>query len=104
MTCHFAEGSQALGCHIKLSFLNDSQTFNISREGKSLTLCDILPVNTTCYPSDSYQSQVYVFDWEADGTMGTLPVPVELVLSEKASDVCGRAPGTATPGHINPGV
>ena len=104
VTCHFAEGSQALGCHMQLNFSNDFQTWNISREDKSLTSCVVVQVNTTCYPSDCNLSQAYVYDWEADNTVGTLSVPVETVISEEASKACRAAPGTPTFGHINPGV
>ena len=104
LTCHFAEGSQALGCHVQLNFSNDFQTWNISREDESLTSCTVLQVNITCYPSDCNLSQAYVYDWEADGTVGTLPVPVATVFSEEASKACRAAPSTPTSGHINPGV
>ena len=104
MTCHFAEGSQALGCHVQLNFSNDFQTWNISREDKSLTSCVILEVNTACYPSDCNLSQAYIYDWEADGTVGTLSVSVETVFSEGALYVCTTAPDTPTSGNIKPGM
>ena len=104
VTCHFAEGSQALGCHVQLDFSKDFQTLNISREDKSLTSCVVLKVNTTCYSSDCSLSQAYVYDWEADGTVGTLSVPVETVFSEEALKACSTAPDTPTSGHIKPGV
>ena len=103
MTCHFAEGSQALGCHVQLNFSNDFQTWNISREKESLTSCVELEVNITCYPSDCNLSQAYVYDWEADGTMGTPSVPVKTVFSEEALKACRTAPGTPTSGHAKPG-
>ena len=103
MICHFAEGSQALGCHVQLNFCTDFQTWNISREEESPTSCVVVQVNTTCYPSDCNSSQAYVYDWEADNTVGTLSVPVEMVISE-ASKACRAAPGTPNSGHINPGV
>ena len=104
VTCHFAEGSQALGCHVQLNFSNDFQTWNISREDELLISCVILQVNTTCYSSDCSLSQAYIYDWEADGTVGTLPVPVETVLSEEASKACITVPETPTSGHIKPGM
>ena len=103
VTCHFAEGSQALGCHVQLNFSNDFQTWNISREDESLTSCVVLEVNTTCYPSDCNLSQVYIYDWEADGTVGTLPVPVETIFSEKALKACSTTSGTPTSSHTKPG-
>ena len=58
----------------------------------------------TCYPSDCNLSQAYVSDWEADGTLGTPSVPVEMVFLEKALKACSTAPGTPTSGHAKPGV
>ena len=104
MTCHFAEGSQALGCHVQINFSNDFHTWNISREDESLTTCVVLQVNTTCYPSDCNLSQGYIYDWEADGTVGTLSVPVETIFSEEASKACSTSPDTPTSGHIKPGM
>ena len=88
---------------MQLSFPNEFQTWNISREDKSLISCVVVQVNTTCYLSECNLSQAYVYDWEADNTVGTLSVPVEMVISE-ASNTCSAAPGTPTSGHINPGV
>ena len=104
VTCHFAEGSQALGCHVQLNFSKNFQTWNISREDESLTTCTVLQMNMSCYPSGYILSQAYVYDWEADGTVGTLSVPVATVFSEEASKACSAASGTLTSGHINPGV
>ena len=103
VTCHFAEGSQALGCHVQLSFSSDSEAVNISREDRSLIICQEIK---THFPS---QSQLYVYDWEADGTMGTLPIPVETMLSENASKACGTVrptseASTPTSGPAIPGV
>ena len=97
--CHFAEGSQALGCHVQLNFSNDSRALNISRVNRSLIIRQEIK---THFPSHCYQSQLYVYDWEADGTVGVLPIPVETVLSEGASEACE----TFTPafGPVNPGV
>ena len=102
VTCHFAEGSQALGCHVQLNFSKDFQTWNIFREDESLTSCVVLEVNITCYPSDCNLSQAYVYDWEANGTVGTLPIPVETVFSEEALKACSTAPDTPTSGNIKP--
>ena len=98
VTCHFAEGSQALGCHVQLNFSNDYQAVNISREGGLLTAHQFIE---THLPAHCYQSQLYVYDWEDDGTVGTLPVPVETMLSEGASAPCELI--TPATGTINPG-
>ena len=104
VTCHFAEGSQALGCHVQMNFSNNFQTWNISREDESLTTCVVLQIATTCYSSDCNPSHAYIYDREADGTVGTLSVPVKMVFSEEALKACSTAPGTPTSGHTNPGV
>ena len=85
VTCHFAEGSQALGCHVQLNFSNDYLAVNISREGGLLIAHQFIE---THFPAHCYQSQLYVYDWEADRTVGTLPVPVETMFSERASGAC----------------
>ena len=99
VTCHFAEGSQALGCHVQLSFSSDSQAVNISRQDRSLKICQEIK---THFPSHCYKSQLYVHDWEADGTVGTLPIPVETIFSEDSSKACGTI--TPTSGPANSGV
>ena len=99
VTCHFADGSQALGCHVQLSFSRDSHTQNISREGGSLIAHQEI---NTHFPSHCYQSQFYVYDWEADGTVGTLPIPVETMFSEEASEACRTV--TPATGPVNLGV
>ena len=98
VTCHFAEGSQALGCHAQLNFSSDSQGVNIPRENRSLVHQEI----KTPFPAHCYQPQLYVYDWEADGTVGTLPVPVERMLSEGALAPCEII--TPAPRPVNPGV
>ena len=103
VTCHFAEGSQALGCHVQLSFSSDSEAVNISREDRSLITCQEIKIH---FPS---QSQLYIYDWEADTTMGTLPIPVETMLLENASKACGTVTPTSetvtsTSGPAIPGV
>ena len=106
VTCHFAEGSQALGCHVQLSFSSDSEAVNISREDRSLIVRQEIK---TRFPSYCYQSQLYVYDWEADGTVGRLPVPVETVFSEGALEACETITPTSetmtpTSGPVNQGV
>ena len=97
VTCYFAEGSQALGCHVQLIFSSDSLALNISRVNRSLIIRQEIK---TRFPSHCYQSQFYVYDWEADGTVGTLPV--ETVFSEGALEACETI--TLAPGPVNPGV
>ena len=96
MTCHFAEGSQALGCHVRLSF---SKVINISRVNESLITHEEIK---THFPAHCYQSQLYVYDWEADGTVGTLPIPVETVFSESALAGCETVTPATRP--VNQGV
>ena len=98
--CHFAEGSQALGCHVQLNFCNDPQVFNISREDGSL-----IAQQETQLPPHCYQLQLHVYDWEADGTVGTLLInPVEMMFADRASKASETATVTLTPGPINTGV
>lgn len=100
VTCYFAEGSQALGCHVQLNFCNDRETLNISRSFGSLVAQ--LEINKTQLPPQCYQLQLSVYDWEADGTVGTLPISVrEMMFADNTS---GTATGTSTPGRLNTGV
>ena len=79
---------------------------NISREDRSLKICQEMK---TLFPSYCYQSQLYVYDWEADGTVGILPIPVETMFLENASKACGTITPTSetvtpTSGPVNSGV
>ena len=68
--CSYVEGSDALGCAYTFSADGvESVTGNISRniiEGVIVELPDV-----SCF------NEVLVYDWESDGTIGTLPVPVD---------------------------
>ena len=99
VTCHFAEGSQALGCQVHLSFSSDSQAVNISREDTSLIIHQEIK---THFPAHCYHSQLYVYDWEADGTVGTLPTSVKAILSAGASEACETITPATRP--VNPGM
>ena len=94
VTCNFAEGSQALGCHVQLNFSNNPQVLNISREDESLIAQQDIK---TQLPPHCYQLRFYVYDWEADGTVGTLLIPVEMMFDNRASEACETATGTSTP-------
>ena len=64
--------------------------------------CVVLQVNTDC------NSLIFVRDWEADGTVGALSIPVaamfsEMVISEEVLEACDTATGT-TATTSNPGV
>ena len=86
VTCHFAEGSQALGCHVLLSFFNGSESLNISRHNESFVQQEVV----SDFPVYCNQSEISVYDWEADGTIGELPIPVETSFSDGVSNQsCG---------------
>ena len=88
--------------HAELSFSSDSQAVNISRMNRSFVACHLLK---TRFPSPYYQSQLYVYDWEPDDTVGTVTVPVEMVFSKGAPEACGMASGgTTNMTPSNPGV
>ena len=79
VTCSFAQGSQAQGCQVQLNSPMENITLNISR----LNPCSILELS---YPPTLYD--ICALDWEADGTIGELCVPVTVDLSQFAS--CGN--------------
>ena len=69
--CAFIPGSDAQGCAVELMGHVDNITVNLARENDSreaVTLCE-LPHPLYCY------YQIHAFDIEADGSIGTLPVP-----------------------------
>jgi len=80
--CLFLQGSEALGCFVELtrgneqtireriSMLNDSF---VARGEITLDLA------LSCY-------EVYVYDWEADNTTGTVPISVEIAYVNNSSD------------------
>jgi len=79
--CLFLQGSEALGCYVELtrdneqtireriSMLNDSF---VARGEITLDLA------LSCY-------EVFVYDWEADNTTGTVPIPVEIAYVNSTS-------------------
>lgn len=73
--CNFLTGSQSRGCHVKLEFYsNITISFNIAR------------VNGSDYAEDYYYDtcinryfvNILVVDWERNGSIGSLPVPVDI--------------------------
>ena len=72
VTCHFAEGSQALGCHVEFQIQSsiDNISMNIS---KNETASGVVKL---AYPLPCYD--ICAFDWESDGTRGEVCVPVRV--------------------------
>ena len=87
VTCRFAEGSQALGCHIELRIQSSIDiTMDISLPNQSLEATS--GIITLAYPLACYD--ICAFDWESDGTRGELCVPVR---ASDSSD-CGSGHGS----------
>ena len=71
VTCKFISGSRSRGCHVKLianNFILGS--YNISRDAGVDFVAKEFTVN---YPKDL---NIEVFDWEADGNLGSLALSV----------------------------
>jgi len=86
VTCYFAEGSQALGCYVLLSFFSGNQSFNISRPNRKKEVAILFPVHCNL-------SEISVYDWEANGTIGALLISMETSFSA-SNESCGMVAGT----------
>jgi len=72
--CLFLQGSEALGCCVEFTRDNEQTIIErISRLNNSFVARDeiALDLALSCY-------EVFVYDWEADNTTGTVPIPVEI--------------------------
>jgi len=72
--CLFLQGSEALGCYVELTQDNEQMIRDrISRLNNSFVARGeiALDLALSCY-------KVYIYDWEADSTTGTVPIPVEI--------------------------
>ena len=65
--CVFALGSQARGCHVEIR--NSSIQVNITRSGDPLS--DTAEQTVTGVAPGSYE--VFIFDWESDGSFASTP-------------------------------
>ena len=72
--CNFINGSNAEGCLVVLVGEFDNITTNITQRYKSfITLNATSPLDLSCY------YDVFAYDIESDGSVGSLPVPGVLV-------------------------
>ena len=71
VTCKFITGSRSRGCHVKL-FENNFilESYNIPRDAGVVFVEKEFTVN---YPKEL---NIEVFDWEADGNLGSLALSV----------------------------
>lgn len=77
--CQFIPGSTATGCMVVLTSEGQNTTYNLIRN-KSIN-CSMLAV-TIEHPSSHYHG-VEAFDIESDGSIGSLPVPGQLINNSK---------------------
>ena len=83
--CSYVEGSDARGCAYSISAAGvESVTGTIARNNTEGVIVEL--ANISCY-------NVLVYDWERDGTIGTLPVPID---STSAIVPCPSAPAMTT--------
>ena len=73
--CDFIEGSDAQGCMIVLQGTYNNVTVNITRE-RGISKSANATVNVT-EPTSCYQ-EVYAFDIECNGGIGTLAIPGQI--------------------------
>lgn len=77
ISCNFLSGSQSRGCHVKLQFRNNSiLALNIERADGSDS------VEKEIIIGGNEILDVFVFDWERDGTIGNLSVRVDICFSD----------------------
>lgn len=75
--CHFVEGSTAKGCHVVIQVINaytsakiETKRYNIPRKYGREDMSSCLDLEHQTAAAD-----VNIYDWEEDGTVGSLPVP-----------------------------
>ena len=87
-TCQFAEGSQALGCHIEFLMQSSVKSINMNIS-KNESLETASGVITLAYPLACYD--ICAYDWESDGTRGEVRIPVRV---DQTSDHVNCGSGT----------
>ena len=80
LQCEFITGSDATGCMVVLTSENSQKVqYNLTRNS---TISEVLSV-TLEHPPSCYTG-VEGFDIESDGSVGTLPVPGQLIVNSQA--------------------
>ena len=80
LQCKFITGSDATGCMVVLTSEYSQKTqYNLTRNS---TISEVLSV--TLEHSLSCYTEVKAFDIESDGSVGTLPVPGQLIVNSQA--------------------
>ena len=80
LQCVFVMGSDATGCMVVLTSENSHKVqYNLTRNS---TISEVLTVTLEHPPS--YYTVVEAFDVESDGSVGTLPVPGQLMVYSQA--------------------
>ena len=91
--CDFITGSDAQGCMVVLIGESGNTTVNLTRDDSSLCAMEALPLTMMF-------SHIFGFDIESDGSVGTLPVPGILTMTNltefdplcKPNDVIQKKP------------
>ena len=86
-----------------LSFFSGNQSFRISRLNESFVEQEV----AILFPVHCNQPEISVYDWEADGTIGTLLISVKTSFSNGVSnESCGTVNTVATRAtqHTIPGM
>ncbi len=88
------KGSVAQGCFVELSFPNGTlyALANASRNEGEKVISTTLPAH--CY-------NISVFDWEEDGSMGDLPIPVSQAVWNESCSTPSITPPLETGIHFN---
>ena len=98
ITCVFAEGTSAMGCVVEVSMGKDKELVWIPRQDGSLLATGVIETELPVFCND--EAVVLVYDWEEDGSMGSLPLSVNVTESTGSQDDCDTyittAPTTST--------
>ncbi len=86
------KGSVAQGCFIELSFPDGTvyELANTSRNEGEKLISTMLPAH--CY-------NISVYDWEEDGSMGDLPIPVSQAVWNESCSTLAITPSPAAGKH-----
>ena len=88
ITCVFAEGTSAMGCIVDISIRKDRELVQIPRQNASLIATGVIEMEIPVFCNDEAHV-VLVYDWEEDGSMGSLPLSVNVTESTGSQDDCG---------------
>ncbi len=92
VTCRFIVGSKSQGCYFQIAGQNDR--FIVRRKEGQTTAMESFKISEHIVDMTGF-----VYDWEEDGTVGTLGIPVRATVEptkSQAMDTVGLSPKNGT--------